>query len=87
MYFNPALSYSTFEEYSSEVETGKLNWSPPHKSELFWKENSQRLNEQDYRLLRILARLLSTSQSPLVLSVAAHDIGQYVKYSNKDAKK
>ncbi|CAO3663627.1 unnamed protein product [Umbelopsis ramanniana] len=80
-------SLSTFEEYSSEVETGKLNWSPPHKSELFWKENSQRLNEQDYRLLRILARLLSTSQNPLVLSVAAHDIGQYVKYSNKDAKK
>ncbi|KAG2182831.1 hypothetical protein INT44_005812 [Umbelopsis vinacea] len=80
-------SLSTFEEYSSEVETGKLTWSPPHKSEVFWKENAQRLNEQDYRLLRILARLLSTSQSPLVLSVAAHDIGQYVKYSNKDAKK
>ncbi|KAI8584129.1 hypothetical protein K450DRAFT_168483 [Umbelopsis ramanniana AG] len=80
-------SLSTFEEYSSEVETGKLNWSPPHKSEVFWKENAQRLNEQDYRLLRILARLLSTSQSPLVLSVAAHDIGQYVKYSSKDAKK
>ncbi|KAJ2959036.1 hypothetical protein NQZ79_g5447 [Umbelopsis isabellina] len=80
-------SLSTFEEYSSEVETGKLTWSPPHKSEVFWKENAQRLNEQDYRLLRILARLLSTSQNPLVLSIAAHDIGQYVKYSSKDAKK
>lgn len=45
-------SLSTFEEYSSEVETGKLTWSPPHKSEVFWKENAQRLNEQDYRLLR-----------------------------------
>lgn len=44
--------YSTFEEYSSEVETGKLAWSPPHKSEVFWKDNAQRLNEQDYRLLR-----------------------------------
>ncbi|CAG8776842.1 3782_t:CDS:2, partial [Acaulospora morrowiae] len=28
----------------------------------------------------ILARLLVTSIDPLVLAVAAHDLGQYVKY-------
>ena len=28
----------------------------------------------------ILARLISTSNSPTVLAVAAHDIGQYVKF-------
>ncbi|OZJ03068.1 hypothetical protein BZG36_04613, partial [Bifiguratus adelaidae] len=80
-------SLSTFEEYASEVQTGKLEWSPPHQSETFWKQNASRLNENDHELVKILARLLSTSQDPLVLAVAAHDIGQYVKFGQKDAKK
>ena len=49
-----------------------------HRSEAFWKLNGQRLNEQNYELLRILARLLSSSIDPLVLAVAAHDVGEYV---------
>lgn len=79
-------SLTTFEQYASEVETGKLEWSPPHKSELFWKENSSKLETHNYQLLRTLARLLSTSTSPLVLSIAASDIGYYVKYSSKTGK-
>ncbi|KAG2192027.1 hypothetical protein INT46_011845 [Mucor plumbeus] len=79
-------SLTTFEQYASEVETGKLEWSPPHKSELFWKENSSKLEKHNYQLLRTLARLLSTSTSPLVLSIAASDIGYYVKYSSKTGK-
>ncbi|RUS22841.1 hypothetical protein BC937DRAFT_86425 [Endogone sp. FLAS-F59071] len=80
-------SLTTFEEYASEVQTGKLEWSPPHGSETFWKQNAARLNENDAELLRILSRLLSTSQDPIVLAVAAHDIGQYIKFGPKDAKK
>lgn len=78
---------STFEQYASEVETGKLEWSPPHKSEVFWKENAHKLEEHNYQLLRTLARLLSTSSSPLVLSIGASDIGYYVKYASKTGKK
>ncbi|KAI7862067.1 ATPase V1 complex subunit H [Spinellus fusiger] len=80
-------SLTTFEQYASEIETGKLEWSPPHKSEVFWKENAVKLDENDYRLLRSLARILSTSTSPLVLSVAANDIGQYIKFSSKSGKR
>lgn len=43
---------STFDEYASEVRSGKLDWSPPHLSENFWKQNAQRLNEKDHELLR-----------------------------------
>ena len=68
----------SFEEYAAEVRSSKLEWSPMHRSDAFWKLNSQRLNEQNYELLRILARLLSTSTDPIVLSIAAHDIGEYV---------
>ncbi|RUS20645.1 hypothetical protein BC938DRAFT_475525 [Jimgerdemannia flammicorona] len=72
-------SLTTYEEYASEVQTGKLEWSPPHLSETFWKQNAVRLNEHDAELLRILARLLSTSQDRVVLAVAAHDVGQIVQ--------
>ncbi|KAI7905870.1 ATPase V1 complex subunit H [Cokeromyces recurvatus] len=79
-------SLTTFEQYASEVETGKLEWSPPHRSEVFWKENAHKFEEHNYQLLRSLARLLSTSNSSLVLSVAASDIGYYIKYASKSGK-
>ncbi|ORX91370.1 ATPase V1 complex subunit H [Basidiobolus meristosporus CBS 931.73] len=73
-------SLTTFDEYVSELESGKLSWSPAHQSEQFWAQNSSRLNENDYELLKRLSRLLATSNDPLVLAVGAHDVGQYVKH-------
>uniref|UniRef100_A0A6P7GP68 V-type proton ATPase subunit H n=1 Tax=Diabrotica virgifera virgifera TaxID=50390 RepID=A0A6P7GP68_DIAVI len=70
---------SSFDEYSTEVKSGRLEWSPVHKSK-FWRENAQRLNEKNYELLRILIHLLETSKDPLVLSVASFDIGEYVRH-------
>ncbi|XP_072029376.1 V-type proton ATPase subunit H-like [Amphiura filiformis] len=71
---------SSFDEYSSEVKSGRLEWSPVHKSEKFWRENCMRLNEKSYELLKILTKLLETSRDPLVLCVSAHDIGEYVRH-------
>ncbi|XP_018324130.1 V-type proton ATPase subunit H isoform X1 [Agrilus planipennis] len=70
---------SSFDEYATEVKSGRLEWSPVHKSK-FWRENAERLNEKNYELLRILIHLLETSKDPLVLSVACFDIGEYVRH-------
>jgi len=70
---------SSFDEYATEVKSGRLEWSPVHKSK-FWRENAQRLNEKNYELLRILIHLLESSKDPLVLSVASFDIGEYVRH-------
>lgn len=64
---------------SLKVKSGRLEWSPVHKSK-FWRENAQRLNEKNYELLRILIHLLETSKDALVLSVASYDIGEYVRH-------
>ncbi|CAO3588003.1 unnamed protein product [Absidia cylindrospora] len=80
-------SLTTFEQYASEVETGKLEWSPPHKSDVFWKENTHKLEEHNFQLLRSLARILSTSTNAVVLAVAANDIGHYVKFASRQGKK
>ncbi|XP_055339404.1 V-type proton ATPase subunit H-like [Paramacrobiotus metropolitanus] len=70
---------SSFDEYVSELKSGRLEWSPVHKSERFWRENAQNFNERNYELLKILTRLLEVSKDPLILSVAVHDIGEYVR--------
>ncbi|KAL8578409.1 hypothetical protein ACOMHN_014908 [Nucella lapillus] len=74
------LDLSSYDEYVSELKSGGLEWSPVHKSDRFWRENAAHLNDKNYELLRILVRLLETSRDALVLSVAAHDIGEYVRY-------
>jgi len=71
---------STYDEYSNEVTCGRLEWSPVHRSERFWRENATRLNEDKHKLLKILIQLLEMSKDPQILAVAAHDIGQYVRF-------
>ena len=72
--------YSSYDEYVTEVHSGRLEWSPVHRSEKFWRENAPRLNEKNYELLKILITLLETSKDPLVLSVACFDLGEYVRH-------
>ncbi|KPM05229.1 V-type proton ATPase subunit H-like protein [Sarcoptes scabiei] len=71
---------SSFDEYATEIRSGRLEWSPVHTTEKFWRENAARLNEKNYELLKILIRLLEASKEPMVLAVAAHDIGEYVRH-------
>ncbi|KAK9763387.1 H(+)-transporting V1 sector ATPase subunit H [Basidiobolus ranarum] len=73
-------SLTTFDEYVSELESGKLSWTPTHQSEHFWQQNFSRLSENDYALLKVLSSLLRTSTDPVVLTVGTHDVSQYVKY-------
>lgn len=90
IYFFNQLSYicifSSFDEYATEVKSGRLEWSPVHRSSQFWRENAARLNEKKYELLRILVHLLETSRDALVLSVASYDIGEYVRHYPRGKK-
>jgi len=71
---------SSFDEYITEVRSGRLEWSPVHRSEKFWRENAAKLNDRNYELLKILINLLETSKDHLVLSVACFDLGEYVRH-------
>jgi len=44
--------FSSFDEYSTELRSGRLEWSPVHKSEKFWRENVMNLNDKNYELLK-----------------------------------
>merc|ERR1712158_242090 len=71
---------SSYDEYVTEVRSGRLEWSPVHRSEKFWRENAAKLNDRNYELLKILINLLETSKDNLVLSVACFDLGEYVRH-------
>jgi len=79
-------SLTTYDEYTSELASGHLSWTPVHESDLFWKENASKLNDKDFAQLKLLVKLLNESSDPVVLAVAAHDIGQYVKYTERGRK-
>lgn len=71
---------SSYDEYYTEVRSGRLQWSPVHKSDKFWRENASRFNDKQFEVIKILIKLLETSGDPLILCVAAHDIGEYVRH-------
>ncbi|WWD20731.1 hypothetical protein CI109_105207 [Kwoniella shandongensis] len=78
---------STFDEYVSEIESGHLVWSPAHETEDFWKENGIKIGqESNGKVIKRLIELLKTSKDPLVVAVATHDIGQFVKWGGDKAK-
>ncbi|KIY66259.1 ATPase V1 complex subunit H [Cylindrobasidium torrendii FP15055 ss-10] len=79
-------SLSTWDEYTSELSSGHLSWTPVHESDEFWKENALKLNENDCKLLKDLLKLLNDAQEPLVIAVAAQDVGQYVKHCDRGKK-
>ena len=43
---------STYDEYSSELQSGHLSWTPVHESDMFWKENATKLNDNNSQQLK-----------------------------------
>ncbi|GAA5861771.1 hypothetical protein JCM1840_005261 [Sporobolomyces johnsonii] len=77
---------TTYDEYKSELASGHLTWSPPHKNEDFWRDNAAKLTDRDREQLKVLVGLLVSSQEPLTLAVAANDIAQFVKFYDNGKK-
>jgi len=71
---------SSFAEFKQEVLSRRLEWSPVHKSEKFWKENIKRFDEDNFSILKALTQLLYQNDSPVTIEVALYDIGEFVKY-------
>ena len=81
------MDVSSFDEYTLEITSNRLSWSPAHKSDKFWRENAQRLNENNFFLVRKLIDLLKNNNSSAqVLEIALNDIGEYVRYYSRGKK-
>jgi len=75
-------SQTTLGEYSAEVQSGHLRWSPPHKNADFWRENALKVIETDNGdLCKQLATILSKdwSSDKQVLAIGCNDVAFLVK--------
>eukprot|EP01100_Stratorugosa_tubuloviscum_P014363 TRINITY_DN764_c0_g1_i1.p1 TRINITY_DN764_c0_g1~~TRINITY_DN764_c0_g1_i1.p1 ORF type:complete len:444 (+),score=172.46 TRINITY_DN764_c0_g1_i1:103-1434(+) len=71
---------NSFDMYKQEILSGKLEWtSPCHTSDKFWRDSAMRFEENNFRILVVLVDLLQNSNDTTVLSIAAHDIGEFVR--------
>jgi len=71
-------SMSSWDVYVKEVSSGRLEWSPSHKSENFWKDNYRSFEAHDNAVIKQLIGLLA-SEDPQTLAVACHDIAEFIK--------
>lgn len=71
---------SSFDKYKQEVLLGHLDWSPMHKDPIFWRENINNFEENDFQILRVLITILDTSNDPRALAVACFDLSQFIQY-------
>lgn len=71
---------SSYDKYKQEVLSGRLEWSPMHTEEQFWKQNVERLEEKDFHVLRVLLRLLEVSREVQTKAVGCNDLGMFVTY-------
>ncbi|TIC02253.1 ARM repeat-containing protein [Wallemia mellicola] len=72
-------SISNWDEYSSELESGLLRWSPVHTDEDFWKNQSGALlKDNNWGLKRLFSLLDSEDQQ--ILHITLYDISQCLKF-------
>lgn len=69
-------SMTTFDEYNSEIVGKKLTWSPPHRSDMFWKQNITEFKQNNWKTLTQLANIISSSSDDVSLAVACNDIAR-----------
>ncbi|KAI1755016.1 armadillo-type protein [Xylaria castorea] len=73
---------TTFDEYAAEVQSGHLRWSPPHRHQAFWTENSRKILEyENGEIPRKIADIMKKpwENDKAVLAIACNDIGCLVK--------
>jgi len=71
---------SSFDEFCSEIATGRLHWSPVHTNNKFWRDNCHRFVEKDYKILRSIIHVLQTTEEIETLCVGCHDLGEFVRH-------
>jgi len=73
------LGLTSWDVYKAELESGKLEWSPSHKSEAFWKDNYKHFEADNNAAIKKLVALLGT-EDPQVLAIVCNDIAEFIKY-------
>jgi len=78
-----AEDLSSYQQYKEEITSGDLQWSPPHTSDKFWRENVRSFEDDSYDPIYKIADIISSnsvSARSLHLQIACHDLGEFVRH-------
>jgi len=70
--------HSNFARYERELQKEVLTRSFVH-SEKFWVDNYLHFEKDDFRAIKKLVDIASTSKDPTTLAVACHDLGEFAR--------
>jgi len=78
---------TTWDEYAAEVKSGRLEWSPVHKQDGFWRQNACKVTDNNYELLKLLVKLLQQNDSDATIqAIACHDLGEFIRHYPRGKK-
>ena len=69
---------STFERWSTEINSGSLRWGVVH-TEKFWKENHRFMESDDWAMLKKLIACLDSTTDTEAVCVALFDLGEFTR--------
>ncbi|UZJ57220.1 hypothetical protein CBS101457_006540 [Exobasidium rhododendri] len=86
---------SNFDQYISEVTSGRLTWdNPAHSLDEFWKENTTKLldssandDQSSDAGVTMLIKILKESSESTTLAIACNDVGKIITFSPETGKK
>lgn len=73
---------TAFDKWAAEVASGQLRWGITH-TDTFWKENAALVEKDDFKWLRALVNIISSSTEAAgeeALCVALYDLGQFARF-------
>jgi len=72
---------SNFDDYSKEILSGELEWTPMHRSIVFWDKNVHKFLERDMVVLKALLEYIKPGgqKESKTIAIALHDVGEFVR--------
>jgi len=70
---------TSWSRYRAELLSGHPSWTPSHTDDAFWRENAQKLTDDNCQLLRVLVNILAEDEASgaIATAVALHDVGEF----------
>jgi V-type H+-transporting ATPase subunit H len=70
---------SSWDRYTKELSSGKLEWTPVHHNENFWRDNAAKFEEQGYTHLNMLHELIK-GRDAQSRAIACFDLGEFARF-------
>lgn len=70
---------TSWSRYRAELLSGHPSWTPSHTDDAFWRENAQKLTDDNCQLLRVLVNIMAEDEASgaIATAVALHDVGEF----------